>query len=58
MKTNKSEGFRMLKRERLYPTKRESDRMRELKKQYRIRDEVVVKSRDTLAQEKPKNRKV
>ncbi len=58
MKTKKGEGYWMPKRERLYPTKRESDRMRELKKQYRIRDEVVVKSRDTLAQEKPKDRKV
>ncbi len=54
MKTKKGEGFLMPKRDRLYPTKRESDRMRELKKQYGIRDEVVVKSRETPSKRKPK----
>ncbi len=54
MKTKKGEGFLMPKRDRLYPTKRESDRMRELKKQYGIRDEVVVKSRETPSKRNPK----
>ena len=44
----------MPKRDRLYPTKRESDRIRELKKQYGIRDEVVVKSGEAPSQKKPK----
>ncbi len=54
MKTKKGRGFSMPKRDRLYPTKRESDRMRELKKQYGIRDEVVVKSGEAPSQKKPK----
>ena len=54
MKTKKSEGFSMPKRDRLYPTKREIDRMRELKKQYDIRDEVVVRSRETSSHKRPK----
>lgn len=53
MKPRKGEGFSMPKRDRLYPTKKESDQIRELKKQYGIRDEVVVKSRDASARKKP-----
>ncbi len=53
MKTKKGEGFSMPKRDRLYPTKKESDQIRELKKQYGIGDEVVVNSREASGRKKP-----
>lgn len=56
MKPRKGEGFSMPKRDRLYPTKKESDQIRELKKQYGIRDEVVVKSRDASDRKKPNDK--
>ena len=46
MKSKRGEGFSIPKRDRLYPTKKETDRIRELKKQYGIRDEVIVKGRE------------
>ena len=53
MKTKKGEGFSMPKRDRLYPTKKESDQIRELKKQYGIRDDVETKSREASSNDKP-----
>ena len=53
MKTKKGEGSSMPKRDRLYPTKKESDQIRELKKQYGIQDEVVTKSREASSSKKP-----
>ena len=56
MKAKKRYSFSMPKRDRLYPTKRETDQLRELKKQYGIRDEAVVKSRETPSEKKPQRR--
>ena len=53
MKTKKGEVTAVRKRDRLYPTKEEMDRYRELKKEYGIRDEVVVKSREASSRKKP-----
>ena len=52
MKSKKGAGFSIPKRDRLYPTKKESDQIRELKKQYGIRDEVVVKNREASGRKK------
>lgn len=46
MKSKKADRLVLPKRDRLYPTKKESDQIRDLKKQYGIGDEVVVKSRE------------
>ena len=53
MKSKKGDGFSMPKRDRLYPTKKETDHIRELKKEYGIKDEVVVKSREASGRKKP-----
>ncbi len=50
MKTKKGQGFTMPRRDRLYPTKKESDQLRELKKEYGIRDEVVTENRKASSQ--------
>jgi hypothetical protein len=56
MKKKEEDVVEVRKRDRLYPTKEELDRYRKLKKEYGIRDEVVVKSREASSRKKPNSR--